>query len=207
MSVLDSLARALEAEPEQVASRLGLPTEGGAPDDAAVAELVMANAARVSELEAAPDDAPPLPPYVANALGVEPSADEQAVKAALIRLKAPEPDLGAVRERLGLAAEASGTEVLNAIDGLRQAGRRSEAEELVDEAVRAGKIPPAHREFYLREALNDLEATRAVINSMAALTAVPPARPVPGRPALTAGEREVCRQLGIKPEAFAGARN
>jgi phage I-like protein len=207
MSVLDSLARALEREPEQVASELGLTAEEGVPDDAQVAQAVMANAARVRELEAAQETRPPLPDFVCNALGVTAEADETELKAALIRLKAPGAGMAAVREALALPAEAPESEVLNAIAALREERRRAEAEELVDGAVEAGRIPPAHREFYLREALNDLEATRAVVNSMPAFGGAHPARrPQPG-PALEQAQRQVCRQLGLSAEAFAAALN
>jgi phage I-like protein len=101
--------------------------------------------------------------------------------------------------------------VLNALDVLAAsadaAGRRSEAQELVDGAVRDGRVPPAHRDFYLREALSDLRAAREVVNSLPVLTAPQPApRHVP-QGALTDGEEAVRRQLGLSAEQMIAARS
>lgn len=205
MPVLDSLARALEREPEQVASELGLAAHEGATDDAQVAQAVMANAARARELEARLAERPALPECLCNALGVPQDADETALKAALIRLEAPGAGMAAVREQLGLGPDAPELEVVNAVGALQEDRRRAEAEDLVDAAVEAGRIPPAHRAFYLREAVNDLEAARAVINSMPALTDRPLGRRPDRARALDEGQREVCRQLAISAEAFAAA--
>jgi hypothetical protein len=204
MTLLDSIARALEGPPEHVASRLGLSLGDEPIDDRRVAESVLCCAERARELEEAAEG-PALPAYVCNALGLEPGAEETAVRAALIRLRAPSPDLAAVKERLGLPSEAAEAEVLNSIDRLREEHRADRAARLVEEAVEAGKVPPAHRDFYLREARNDLEAARQVINSLPALTRTP--APTDARPslALDAGQRAVCRQLGIGREAFAEA--
>lgn len=189
MSLLDSLAEALEAEPEQVASQLGLE---GAEADGQVAAALVRNADRVRR--------------TAEALGLEPDAEPTAWGAALIRLKAPSAGLQALSARLGLDPDADETDILNAVDALRDARRRDEAEALVDEAVNAGCIPPAHREFYLREARNDLAAARAVINSLPVLL---PADVRPSRAArqdgsrgLTDEEESVCRQLGLAAHAF-----
>ncbi|MFO8008607.1 MAG: phage protease, partial [Candidatus Brocadiia bacterium] len=153
MSLLENLCQALGQEPEQVASRLGLDP---AAEDGAVARALVANA----------DGAGAVSPAVARALGVSPEADETAVNTAILRLKAPEAGLEGVRQALGLPEDASRECVLNAVVELRRDRRRSEAEALVDRAVQAGKLPPAHREFYLREATRDLDAARAVINAL-----------------------------------------
>jgi len=195
MSLLDSIAEVLDREPGEVASALGLT----GTEDKEVAEAVLANAAQPEQA------AQPVSPAVANALGVTPDADETAVKAAIIGLKAPGAGLDAVRRALALEEGASQADVLNAIGGLQQQRRHAEAEEVVDAAVKAGKIPPAHREFYLREALNDLDAARAVINSLPALTGSPPAPSDAGDRAMTEAEKDVCRQLGISTEAYLNA--
>jgi len=77
----------------------------------------------------------------------------------------------------------------------------------VNSAVAGGRVPPAHREFYLNQARADLPAAREVINSLPVLTAAE-ARPSVGAAAavLTETERSICAQLGISQEAFAQAR-
>ena len=175
MPILDSLAAALQAEPADLAARLGLQANA---EDRQVAEALMANA--VDTATAAAD------------------------RAALMPLRAA---AAALRGKLGLAEDAPEQDVLNAVDALAAAGRRTEAEELVEGAVRAGRVPPAHRDFYLREALRDLRAARDVINSLPVLTApqpMPPQRPVG---ALTDGEEAVRRQLGLTAEQMLAARS
>jgi len=205
MSLLDSLAGALNMQPEQVASRLGL--EGAARDDASVAQAVLANAARLKDLEAglAPRR---LPDDVCNSLGVPPEADDTALRAALIRLKAPRATLAAVRRQLGLPEDADDGTLLNAIADLQHSQAESRAVQLVDGAIAEGRIPPAHRQFYLNEALADLEAARQVINSLPVIVSREPARrkaPPGPRRELTETELSVCRQLGLSQEAFLNA--
>jgi hypothetical protein len=189
MSLLDSLAEALEREPDQVASQLGLE---GAEDDGQAAAVLARNADRLQR--------------AAEALGLGPDAEATAWNAALIRLKAPAAGLAAIGCRLGLNAGAGEGEILNAIDALQDSRRRDEAEALVDAAVDAGKVPPAHRDFYLREARNDLAAAREVINSLPVLLPAPAAagraKPAGAGRSLTDEEESVCRQLGLSAEAF-----
>jgi len=205
MSLVDGLATALGKTPEQVTSELGL--EGEA-DDARVAATVCNAAARVAELEEQLAAAAEFRAALADSLGFEPDAERTALNASLIRLKEPQADLDAVRAMLELPADAPGQEVLNALGALQQAQARAEAQRMVDEAVREGRIPPAHRDFYLREALNDLEAARQVINALPAVLASPlraPGDRAGGRP-LGEGEQSVCRQLGLSAEAFLAAQ-
>jgi len=109
--------------------------------------------------------------------------------------------------RLGLEPDADDRTVAEAVMANADAGRRGEAECLVDGAVREGRIPPAHRGFYLREALTDLDAAREVINSLPVLTAPQPAPPHRPAAALTEGEEAVRRQLGLTPEQMIAARS
>ena len=142
---------------------------------------------------------------MANAAG--PAAAAAADRAALMQSRAA---AAALRAKLALAEDAPEQDVLNAIDALAAAGRRTEAEELVEGAVRAGRIPPAHRDFYLREALGDLRSAREVINSLPVLTAPRSASGGPlQRPhaALTDGEEAVRRQLGLSAEQMLAARS
>lgn len=193
MSLLDSLAEALGKEPEQVASEFGL----ASVEDGCVAHALEARM---------PGPAPPVSAAIANELGVPADADETQVRAALIGLRAPSACLDALRTKLGLEPNAPEVEILNAVDGLRQSQRDAEAGGLVDAAVAAGKVPPAHRDFYLREARNDLEATRRVLNAMPVLMPAPPApRRAAGGRGLDAAEESVCLQLGLSAEAFLAA--
>lgn len=137
---------------------------------------------------------------VANAETVAPDAPDAEERTALVQLRA---EAAALRAKLGLTEDAPEEDVLNALDA---ADRCSEAEELVDGAVREGRVPPAHRDFYLREALGDLRAAREVINSLPVLTAPQPVPPVRTEGTLTDGEETVRRQLGLSAEQMLAAR-
>ncbi len=188
MTLIEALAQALEEEPEQLASRLGF---DGAEVDRDVAEAL------VAAIEAAD-----VSPALASALGLPAGADEAQARVAVLRLKAPDGGMSAVRAQLGLGAAAPDLEVVKAICTLQESRARNDAEDLVDAAVAEGRIPPAHRDFYLREAVSDPDAARQVINSMPVLTRAEQTRPArPGR-ALLDGETTVCRQLGLTTEAF-----
>jgi phage I-like protein len=192
MSVLDSLAAALQEESSRVASRLGIPADA---DEQSVAGLLISNAMQARA--------------ATEALALPPDAAPTDVRAALIRLKAPAAGLPVLQAKLGLSPDAAETEILNAIDALQQSAHQSAAEGLIDEAVRAGRIPPVHREFYLREALGDLEAARQVVNSLPVVTQPSPAASAADAPPasrkLTEAESRVCRQLGLNEGAFLAA--
>lgn len=173
MPILESLAAALDAEPDELATRLGLEADA---DERAVAETLVANA----------------------------DTADRSGRTALMQLRA---SAAALRLKLGLAEDAPEQDVLNTLDALTAAGARSEAEELVDGAVRDGRIPPAHRDFYLREALGDLSAARDVINSLPVLTAPQPTPPRRTPAALTDGEEAVRLQLGLSAEQMLAARS
>ena len=160
MNVLTLLATALGVPGADVAKALGI---AEASDDEAVANAIMACVARRDELE---EQAGRLPEFVANDLQVAPDADQTTVRAALLRLRAPNAGMAAVRGKLGLPHEAPDAEVLNAIAALQESHRRSEAEELVDKAIQEGRIPPSTREWWLNAAIADIAAARATIESM-----------------------------------------
>ncbi|MFW6189043.1 MAG: phage protease [Planctomycetota bacterium] len=189
MTVLESVAAAAGIEPAELADRLNVQPDA---EDPAVARTLLERGE--------PGD---VCPAIANALGAETALEPTEAGAAVMRLKA---SAAALRQKLGLPEDAPEQEVLNSIDALQAGKQRSEAERLVERAVREGRIPPAHRGFYLREALNDPEAARRVINSMPVLTAPQPKPGDPPADALTEGERAVCRQLGLEPEQMAAAR-
>ncbi len=201
MGLLNVIAAALDRQAEQVASGLGL---DGAADDGLVAEAVMANAAKLKELEAKLSAQPVVNEAIAGMLGIEPGSEQTAVKARIMALTAPCAGLAAVRKKLGLPGDADEQAILNKVQKLQAEQRDGEAQRLVDEAVQAGQIPPAQRDFFLRCARQDLAATQLCLNSLSPfMTAAPRRRPTAqhGRE-LSEGERRVCRQLGLSAEAF-----
>ena len=216
MSLIDSLAEALGKTPEQVTSELGLE---GEVDNAKLAATLMAAAARVTELEAAATAAadaaeqakqteasePELSAEVANALGLDAGSAIRAIKAEILKLQA-NAGLTSVRMALGLDEKAGQEAVLNAIGGLQASHRQSEAEELVDEGVKTGRLPPAQRAFWLNAAQGDLDATRDAINSLPVVTG---ASALAGRKAGASGDGELtdeqkamCKRLGVSEEKF-----
>lgn len=194
-SLLERLAEVLGSTPGQVARRLGVEADA---DDRRVARAVMA---------LVEGDGRAVPADVANALGLDAGADASRVKAAILRLRAPSAGLGDVCRALGLPQNADEGAVLNAVRELQQEHHDRRAEELVDAAVGEGRIPPAHREFFLNNAREDYEATRMCLESMPAVVSAGTSRSADGGRAreLTEGERVVCRQLGLTAEAFLNA--
>jgi len=215
MKVLALIAAALTGmTPEQVASALGLEADA---EDAQVAQGIMALVDRVTELEAASAEAaaageavnaPVLPDFVCNALGLGAGSGETAVNAALMKLQAG-VDLSGQRAALGLAEDADEGAIITAINDLQLVRRKSDAEELVDGAVEGGKITPAAREFWLANAGRDLEAARQAINSMQVLVAPSALARKPadkGGDGLTVAEKLICKQMGLKAEEYLAAR-
>ena len=143
-----------------------------------------------------------------NALGCATDADEMAVKRVILRLQAPGAGLMAVRARLGLDEDATEAVMLNAIDGLKGTHRKGEAEALVDGAMEAGKIRPAHKEFWLNAATVDFQTAKAEIDSMQVLTEQGGDRvhSDPQKSALTEEAKKVCHMLGLSEEQFQKAR-
>ena len=194
-SLLVRLAELLHSSPDDVASWLGLKS----PDvgDETVARAVM----KLTETDER------VPTGVANALGLDAAADERSVRAAILRLQAPGAGLVRVRRALGLSDNADEQVMLNAIRDLQQDHQSREAEKLVDRAVEEGRIPPAHREFFLNNALEDYEATRLCLNNMPSVVSPgvhSAGDPEPGRE-LSDSERQVCSQLGLAPKAYLNA--
>ena len=195
ISLLQKIAQVLDRKPEKVAAALGL--DGSQPEDAAVARAIMKMADGEGTEESVPRE-------VTNALGLAPDAGEQAVRARIIALTAPEAGQGAIRQALGLDATADQADVLNAIGELKRDGQRRDAEALVNRAVREGKILPAQREFYLNSARQDPEATRMCLENMPPVVSSGINTSGPDAPAgnLTEAERAICRQLDIDEERF-----
>ena len=206
MGILQLLATVLSKAVEEINSQLGLTST----EDKDVANAILAFPGKIAELQTAVADAQKKPAngVVLNALGCAGGADETAVRAAILRLKAPGAGLMAVRAKLGLNEDASEADILNSIDGLRTTQRKSEAEVLVDEAIEAGKVPPAARDFWLHAAEETFDAAKAAINSLAVLTIQGGDRihADPAKKALTEAQQKVCKMLNLKDEAFLSAR-
>jgi len=160
-------------------------------------------------------------------LGLPEDADDAAVFAAIDALKAgkaaaaaetapdpgkfvPRADYEHVQKQLAAAQQA--------LAEREQAELKREAEQLVEDGVRAGKIAPATRDFWLQLAGRDREGLRQVKEFLeSAPRIVPPAtagaaedgetNEEPGRrKALTAVERAVAAQLGLTAEEFMEAK-
>jgi len=115
-----------------------------------------------------------------------------------------------VNTLLDLPPDAPARATADAVRALKEGARDDQAVRIVDDAVRDGKVPPAHRAFYLAAAAGDPEAARRAIDALPAATRRPVAgrRPgvdaAPGR-ALTQAEDAIRRQLGLSPKTFLNA--
>ena len=201
MTLFEALGAALGKTPDEVASSLGL--EAGA-EDKAVAEALVANAAHVKELEARVAEPMVVNDAISGLLGLEKGAEEKAVKAKIMGLQL-HAGTSAVRKKLGLDDAADDGAVLNAIGELQTQKHEIDAEALTAKAIAEGKIAPAHREALFQMALNDLDATEALVNSLQSQTDAPAhgnKAGVAGPRALTETESKLCDQLHLKPEEF-----
>jgi Mu-like prophage I protein len=127
-----------------------------------------------------------LPEYVAEALGIDASADEDTIKAALDKRNAVEAE--AVAEVVEPVVEAK-PELVAASAGLMQieasvyqqlkadaeAGRAAREQQIADAdlgivmaAIKDGKIAPARRDHWLNSLKADREGTQTVLASLAA---------------------------------------
>ncbi len=209
MELLAMLAAALAQTVEDVANSLGVASDAGKDE---VGAALKAKLARLNELESAdppePETVEVLPPDVANSLGIDAGADARAVRVALIRLQAPNAGMASVRVKLGLADDARDADVLNSIGHLQGVKRQSDAEELVDAAVKDGRVQPAHRAFYLAQAEADIDAARDVINSLTPINDGGLGDRTPPKPGtgLSDAEATVANAMGLTAEEVAAAR-
>jgi len=209
---LAKLAQLWQCTPAEAAQRLGVKENS---DAATVANSLAALGAKAAELQAklqeyekaAKADAERRK-HLANALGVDADADETAIKAAIIRLKAPGAGLGQVANALGLSQDAGPDEVLEKVRELQGADREARARRLVANAIEARKVPPANREWWEKQALADYEATAQVLNTMQPIVGEGGTAKAPAGDgasvALTDEEKAVANSLGVD-EATAAA--
>ena len=187
-----------------------------------------------AEAEAALARIDPAPPIdlaaLATALGLKAKATAEEI------LAAAKARGGELATALGLAETATADEVLAAAKAARtstaddptafvpraefdrvatqlnelQTSRTEEqATAAVDDAIKAGKLAPAQRDWGLATAKKDLAAFKSYAESAPAI--VTPAAPTPapaGDPdaALTSEELAVCRSMGISEDAFKASR-
>lgn len=169
------------------------------------------------------------------ALGIDEDADDAAIDAAVARVGAGDGAsaaaalMGRVREALGVDADAGDDAVLSAARDRAAAGdavpraefdrvaadlatmrserREERATAAVDQAVAAGRVPPAQRDWALDLARTNLESFESYAAS--APVVAPPAAgnpsPDPDRD-LDADERAMCSALGVSEGAFREAR-
>ena len=99
--------------------------------------------------------------------------------------------------------------VATQLNELQTSRADEQATAAVDDAIKAGKLAPAQRDWGLASAKKDLAAFRSYVGSAPVI--VTPAAPAPapaGDPdaALTGEELSVCRSMGISEDAFKAAR-
>ena len=169
-----------------------------------------------------------------QALGLAADADVPAILAAAAVAVAGNASLAKVAEKVGLAKDASGDDVVAAAHRAPEAGAfvpRSEfdavaarlkavetssadekATAAVDAAVEAGKVTPAQRDWAMAYAKTDPEGFGKYVEATPAI--VKPGRTGRGAPGtvadpeaeLTADELAVCSAMGVKPEDYKAAR-
>jgi len=202
---LAKLAQLWQCTPAEAAQRLGVKEDADADT---VANSLAALGAKVPGLEKdlaerkeAVEAAGERHKAVANALGVAEDADLTAVKAAVIRLKAPGAGLGAVANSLGLSQDAGADEVLAKVRELQGAGKTGKVKQLVENAIAQRKILPAQRDWWEKQAEEDLEAATQVINGLPAILdesgKMTPPPGDGGTVPLTDEEKQVANSLGV----------
>lgn len=227
MDLLKQLAEALGKKPAEIAASLGVDTEASTEDVAAAMLAVMSSLTQTkSELKSLKDKAAeqqeqldvltsklqriqqsPVSESVANALGVEPGADENTVIARILAMSTGnryEPEK--IRERLGLPTDADFDAVCSKIDELNVSERQMAAEAIVCKAIEEGRVPPAHKDMWMQNALSNPDATQLALKSMPVRTERQPKPTATGgkRP-LTKKEQKLADQLGLDHDKLASA--
>jgi phage I-like protein len=170
-------------------------------------------------------DEPELPvtlKAIAEALGLNPAADEASVLTAINSLKAenqtalnaaqhPDPTrfVPAEQHQVALNAKQAAETELATLKGTQ---RETEITQAVDEALKAGKIVPANRNYYLAmcrtegglEQFRQFAANAPVIGDPSAVT---PSSEQDKATGLTPAEVALCAQCGISHEQYLKARD
>lgn len=204
MTILEKLAELRDQDPAEVADALGLEAGADADDDD-VLEALSGLPDELNELKGELEEQQPVSEPVANALDLDADTDQRGVLTAIGRMQM-ESDMSPVANALDLGADADVDDMVEAIEALTSQHQENEAQNLVENAVEAGKVSPAKKDFLLRLAQTDMEAAREVINSMPSQVDLQGDDKEPkngSRPTLTDTEHSVCGQLGVSEEEYA----
>lgn len=138
----------------------------------------------------------------AQAAGVQATATAAEVEAAIKAKSAADPAKFVPIEQVSQLQQQVAT-----LQGDLNKGKVTAA---VDEAVRAGKVAPALRDWAMDYATKDLVAFNAYVAKQPALVTataqLPGGRPLDATSDLTQEEQAVCAQLGLTPEKFKAAK-
>ena len=165
-----------------------------------------------------------------EALGLGADADIAAILATIKALKdgATNP-MAKVADALGLKADASADAIIVALHAAKTpdpaqyipapqvVALNAQVQELmaekrdreISEAVKAGKLPPALKDWGVNLHKSDPAAFRKYVETVPAIVGSDPAGPPPtakGAHGLTALEVEICQTMGMAPETFAAAK-
>ena len=203
--VLEKLGFKSDDEPTQAQADAALARIDPAPpiDLAALAgALGLAATAKAADVLAA---AKTRGAELAQALGLAATATAaEVLAAAKAKAGAADPDPTAFVPR------AEFDRVATQLNTLTTARAGELATAAVDDAIKAGKLAPAQRDWGLAAAQKDLVAFQAYAKTAPVIVtpAAPSATPPPGDPeaALTSDELAVCKQMGLTEENFKLAR-
>jgi len=123
--------------------------------------------------------------------------------------------VGAAADPARYVAVAQFQRVLGELNQLRVERARERAERAVDDAIKAGKLIPAQRQWAISYCQADFKGFGAFAARQpaafggafesAAATFTPPPPALAATAALTATETVICAQLGLSPEDYLGA--
>jgi phage I-like protein len=124
---------------------------------------------------------------------------------------------GAGADPARYVAVAQFQRVLGELNQLRVERARERAERAVDDAIKAGKLIPAQRQWAISYCQADFKGFGAfaarqpaafggAFESAAAATFTPPPPALAATAALTATETAICAQLGLSPEDYLGRK-
>ena len=172
-----------------------------------------ADAEPAAIVKVAQDQAAALKAATAGKSGEGAARTALASLAALVELSAqaaPEAVATAVTARLKANGQTVPMEQYTALatrlDALETSTAEKDAKDLVDGALRAGKVVPASREWALSYCRNDREGFEAFLASQPVI--VKPGSEVGGEPPRTKGaalddeQLALCKQLGVDPEDY-----
>lgn len=163
---------------------------------------------------------------ISAALGLQETEDAEAILARCTTLVSSESAYGRVAESLSLARSATAEEVIQAVQSrlsqvevtkyvpreqfdqvsnALKAAQAREGERAVDEAIEAGKLIPAQREWALAYHARDAQGFATFVAAQPVIVA--PGTESGGKPPASAGQldadaKAVCAALGVSPEEF-----